>query len=159
MSNDLGKDYYNDNAIAGSDNYNTQLWSTNFEDGTIKGKVGKLDGYDKLAEAKISNECDAEFNICFSASSGKGKIVLVMPESHVKVLKEVDCKGEATYEGIVKIHLSPGEYKVKIVGDGYSGEFKIRESKNLFQFSVETVCNKEDGKMFDDFPFENRKEF
>lgn len=143
---------YNDNNfIANEDARGTLKFSTMnlqpSEDCRQHGKIGELDGIRKVAQANIDKDQEVALHISFAANSGKGKLVLVKPNSEVEVLAEVTSeKGSEHFEGNVVVKCIPGVNKIKIVGENYGGDFEIYQPNGVIFKSVNMLG--------ENFPFE-----
>ncbi len=129
--------YNNDTSIATRENGSCVNWSGSFENGNkvYTVQVGKLSGIRQLAVATVDEPCETEINFSIDVKKGKAKLVLVDPNLSVTVLKEVTSQGESVYNDNITVRCLKGRNLIKIVGEDYSGDFKIaQEGPVLFQY-------------------------
>lgn len=159
---------YNDDKLIASETSSYNVINSSIKpltDGKICGEIGKLYGADEILAANVSNDIESTLQIKFTATSGKGKLVLVKPNSEVEVLAEVISEKENNqFEGNVSVKCVSGANKIKIVGENYSGNFEIYQPDEiLFKNNINKIKNKYkkssengNGDMFkENFPFEN----
>lgn len=143
---------YNDNKSIATDDghYNAQLSSvSHLDDNRVKGEFGQFNGFEKVLECNVYKETEATLHISITANAGKGKLVLVKPNSEVEVLKEAIYGKNDTTEGDITVHCITGINQIKIVGENYKGNFEIsQKEKVLF-----TRGNEEDSMFGENFPF------
>lgn len=154
---------YNDNKIIASENnYSAKSISISpLTNGKINGEIGKLEGCKNILEANIQQDTEVTLHIQFTANSGKGKLVLVKPNSEVEILEEVTSENNY-FEGDVSAKCISGTNKIKIVGENYSGNIEIYQPKEVVFYNIEKVKNKDkksngndnDDMFGDNFPFE-----
>ena len=153
---------YNDNKIIASENnYSAKSISISpLTNGKINGEIGKLEGCKNILEANIQQDTEVTLHIQFTANSGKGKLVLVKPNSEVEILEEVTSENNY-FEGDVSAKCISGTNKIKIVGGNYSGNFEIYQPKEVVFDNIKKVKNKDrksnrnnnDDMFGENFPF------
>ena len=120
-------------------------------------RVKKLTGYEDLAQADVGSECETEIYFSIKADAGKGKLVLITPDSKVEVLKEIISRKESSYDGNIKVNCKPGANIIKFVGDGYGGNIKLTVGENSpFKYLTDNIERSDDemSEMFsEDFSF------
>lgn len=157
-------DDYNDNkSIANNNNhYNTMYWNGVPPKNV---KVGKFDGHCEILEANLDKDIETVLHIRITATQGKGKIVLVKPNSEVEILAEAISEENKNFEGDISIKCTPGNNKIKIVGKNYGGNFEIQQpneimfnnitTENKIEAEIEDKINDNMDDMFgENFPFE-----
>lgn len=143
---------YNDNNfIENEDAKGTLKFSTMnlqpSEDCRQHGEIGELDGIRKVAQANIDKDQEVALHISFAANSGKGKLVLVRPNSEVEVLAEVTAEQDKEhFEGDVSAKCISGLNKIKLVGENYGGNFEIYQPSGVVFESINILG--------ENFPFE-----
>ncbi|MDO4199485.1 MAG: hypothetical protein Q4D57_01815 [Clostridia bacterium] len=129
------KSGYNDNnSIVSKDSSGSNKFSSvsPLESGKHYGKIGKLDGFWSVLEANVGKDTEAVLHIKFTSNSGKGKLVLVKPNSEVEVLAEViSGQDKEHFEGDVSAKCISGVNKIKIVGENYGGSFEIYQPNGV----------------------------
>lgn len=153
---------YNDNKIIANEadrGSAVSLIGSPIKNGKKYSKVKKIDGVFKILEANINKDTNVTLHINMVADSGKGKLVLVKPNSEVEILAEVISGKESNhFEGNVSIKCDPGNNKIKIVGENYGGNFEIQQPNEVIFNDTDEIKDKIDdnmNNMFDEnFPFE-----
>ena len=120
-----------------------------------------LEGCKDILEANIQQDIETTLHIQLNANSGKGKLVLVKPNSEVEILVEVTSENNH-FEGDVSAKCISGTNKIKIVGENYSGNLEIYQPKEVVFYNIEKVKNKDkksnendnDDMFGENFPFE-----
>lgn len=136
---------YNDNKfIANEDARGTLKFSTMnlqpSEDCRQHGEIGKLDGIRRVAQANIDKDQEVALHISFAANLGKGKLVLVKPNSEVEVLAEViSGQDKEHFEGDVSVKCISGLNKIKLVGENYGGDFEIYQPNGVIFNNINEV--------------------
>lgn len=158
---------YNDNKLIASEGNNYNVVNSSIKpltNGKICGEIGKLYGANEILAANVSKDTESKLKIKLTANSGKGKLVLVKPNSEVEVLAEAISGGENNqFEGNISVKCISGVNTIKVVGENYSGDFEIYQPNEILFNNVTKIKNKykkssenERNDMFgENFPFGN----
>ena len=145
---------YNDNKLIASENSHHNIKNSSvspLKNGKVNGKIGELNGAYEILTANVSKDTENTLQIKLTASSGKGKLVLVKPNSKVEVLAEAIKEENNYFEDNVTVKCISGINKIKIVGENYGGTFEIYQPNRILFDNI----SKSDSKMFsENFPFE-----
>lgn len=143
MLSGCGKSGYNDsNAIVSKDSGGSNKFSSVSPLGNGKhyGKIGELNGFWTILEANVSRDIETVLHITFTSNSGKGKLVLVKPNSEVEVLAEViSGQDKEHFEGDVSVKCISGLNKIKLVGENYGGDFEIYQPNGVIFNNINEV--------------------
>ena len=123
-------DYNNDFIIARTSSYNVVGRNHSLSDDgmTLNCDIIKLSGHYNLGTIETETDCDEKLEVSMKATQGKVKLVLVHPNSHVEVLKEVKAGLDSQAEGEVIFHCEKGQSKLKIVGEDFEGTYRISKT-------------------------------
>ena len=159
----INQSTYNDNKIIANESDHgsaVSLSGSPMENGKKYFKAKKIDGVWKILEANINTDTNITLHIKMTADSGKGKLVLVKPNSEVELLAEVISEENKNFEDDVTVTCAPGSNKIKIVGENYGGNFEIYQPNDiLFKSKTDAKLIKDKNNdnmdnMFDEnFPF------
>ena len=132
------KDYNNDFIIARTSSYKVEGRNHSRSDDkrTVNCDIIKLNGHDNEGTIETETDCDEKLKVSMKATRGKVKLVLVHPNSHVEVLKEINATSDNQIDGEVIFHCEKGKSKLKIVGENFGGNYKLvkeKESKVNFE--------------------------
>ncbi len=135
-------DYSNNQLLANTDEHmNAMCCSISpLDNGKHYGKFEKIYGFCSVLEANVGQDTETVLHIKFNANSGKGKLVLVKPNSEVEVLAEVISeKDKEHFEGDVSAKCVQGVNKIKIVGENYGGSFEIYQPNGVIFNNINEV--------------------
>jgi aspartokinase len=144
------KDYENNKKIFSSECHRANI-STNIDsENNITCNIGKLGGIVEVAQTYVENATKTTVNMYISANSGRAKIILIRSEGSIDILKEIIAKKkDQNFDISLSINFTEGINKIKIVGDNFSGNFKIIQNEKI-KFKLAKDFKNDFG---DNFPF------
>ena len=136
---------YNDNKLIASEGSYCNVVNSSIKpliNGKICGEIGALYGVDEILAANVDKNTESKLQIKLTANSGKGKLVLVKPDSEVEILAETVFGEEHNqFEGNISVKCIPGVNTIKVVGENYSGNFEIYQPNEVLFNNITDIKN------------------